>query len=59
MSDHLIDKNWYSPETQKTDRENATTALNKMKALEIKFGITHRKVIEKTPLGVRIRYIKK
>lgn len=59
MSDPLIDKNWYSSEAQKADREAATLVLHKMKALEVKFGITRRKVIEKTPFGVRIRYVEK
>lgn len=59
MSNTLINKNWYSSEAQKADREAATQVLHKMKALEIKFGITHRRVIEKTPFGVRIRYLKK
>ncbi len=59
MSDNLIDKNWYSPEAQRSDREAATVELHKMKALEIKFRITHRMVIEKTSCGIRIRYVKK
>lgn len=59
MSDNLIDKNWYSPEAQRSDREAATVELHKMKALEIKFHITRRKMIEKTPCGIQIRYVRK
>ena len=59
MSNDLIDKNWYSPEAQRADREIAIQALHKMKALEIKFGVTHKRVKQKTPFGVRITYVKK
>ncbi|MDB9201821.1 hypothetical protein [Odoribacter splanchnicus] len=54
-----IDRNWYSPESQKQDRESAQKVLDKMKALEIKFSSLREKVIERTDFGIRIRYIKK
>ena len=54
-----IDRNWYSPESQKQDRESAQKVLDKMKALEIKFSSLREKVIERTDFGLRIRYIKK
>ena len=54
-----IDRYWYSPESQKQDRESAQKVLDKMKALEIKFSSLREKVIERTDFGIRIRYIKK
>lgn len=54
-----VDRNWYSPESQKQDRESAQKVLDKMKALEIKFSSLREKVIERTDFGIRIRYIKK
>lgn len=39
-----IDRNWYSPESQKQDRESAQKVLDKMKALEIKFSSLREKV---------------
>ena len=54
-----IDRNWYSPESQKQDRESAQKVLDKMKALEIKFSSLREKVIERTDFGIWIRYIKK
>lgn len=54
-----VDRNWYSPESQKQDRESAQNVLDKMKALEIKFSSLREKVIERTDFGIRIRYIKK
>lgn len=54
-----IDRNWYSPESQKQDRESAQKVLDKMKALEIKFSSLREKVIERTDFEIRIRYIKK
>ena len=54
-----IDRNWYSPESQKQDRESAQKVLDKMKALEIKFSSLREKVIERTDFGIQIRYIKK
>ena len=54
-----IDRNWYSPESQKQDRESAQKVLDKMKALEIKFSSLREKVIERTDFGFRLRYIKK
>ena len=54
-----IDRNWYSPESQKQDRESAQKVLEKLKALEIKFSSLREKVIERTDFGIRIRYIKK
>lgn len=54
-----IDRNWYSPESQKQDRESAQKVLDKMKALEIKFSSLREKVIGRTDFGIRIRYIKK
>ena len=54
-----IDRNWYSPESQKQERESAQKVLDKMKALEIKFSSLREKVIERTDFGIRIRYIKK
>ena len=54
-----IDRNWYSPESQKQDRESAQKVLDKMKALEIKFSSLREKVIERTDFGIRISYIKK
>ena len=54
-----IDRNWYSPESQKQDRESAQKVLDKMKALEIKFSSLREKVIERTDFGIRIRDIKK
>ena len=54
-----IERNWYSPESQKQDRESAQKVLDKMKALEIKFSSLREKVIERTDFGIRIRYIKK
>ena len=54
-----IDRNWYSPESQKQDRDSAQKVLDKMKALEIKFSSLREKVIERTDFGIRIRYIKK
>lgn len=54
-----IDRNWYSPESQKQDRGSAQKVLDKMKALEIKFSSLREKVIERTDFGIRIRYIKK
>lgn len=54
-----IDRNWYSPESQKQDRESAQKVLDKMKALEIKFSSLREKVIERTDFRIRIRYIKK
>lgn len=55
----MIDKNWYSSEAQKQERELAKEVLHKMKALEIKFGVTRRRVVEKTEFGTRVRYLKK
>lgn len=49
-----IDRNWYSPESQKQDRESAQKVLDKMKALEIKFSSLREKVIERTDFGIRI-----
>ena len=54
-----IDRNWYSPESQKQDRESAQKVLDKMKALKIKFSSLREKVIERTDFGIRIRYRKK
>ena len=54
-----IDRNWYSPESQKQDRESAQKVLDKMKALEITFSSLREKVSERTDFGIRIRYIKK
>ena len=54
-----IDRNWYSPESQKQTGESAQKVLDKMKALEIKFSSLREKVIERTDFGIRIRYIKK
>lgn len=54
-----VDRNWYSPESQKQDRESAQNVLDKMKALEIKFSCFRGKVVEKTDFGIQIRYVKK
>lgn len=53
-----IDQNWSSPEGQKQQREADQRALDKMKALEIKFSFLREKVIERTDFGIRIKYIK-
>lgn len=54
-----INKNWYSSEAQKQEREIAQAALNRMKSLEVKFEIMREKVVEKTPFGFRVKYVKK
>lgn len=53
-----INKNWISQENKEVWRETSIQALEKMKALEIKFQCTRKRVIEKTPFGVRIKYVK-
>lgn len=54
-----VDRNWFSPESQKQERESAQKVLDKMKALEIKFSCLRDKVVEKTDFGVRIKYKRK
>lgn len=54
-----IDRNWFSPESQKQERESAQNVLDKMKALEIKYSCFREKFVEKTDFGIRIRYIKR
>lgn len=53
-----VDSNWISPENKKKEREIDQKALEHMKALEIKYSSLRTRVIEKTPFGYHIRYIK-
>lgn len=54
-----VDRNWYSSEAVKQDRENAERVLYKMKELENKYKKSRKKIVEKTLCGERIKYVKK
>lgn len=53
-----INQNWTSSENRKKEREIDEKALEQMKALEVKYSCLRKRVVEKTPFGYRIRYIK-
>lgn len=58
MSD-VVDRNWYSPESRKKEREESEEILKEMKRLEKEYYETRLRKIERTDFGVRIRYVKK
>lgn len=55
----VIDRNWYSSESLRQEREAATRMLREMKDLEKEFGKTRVRKVERTDFGVRIRYVRK
>ena len=55
----VVNRNWYSPESKKAELATANAALKEMKSLEKIYKTKRHKIIEKTPLGERVRYIKK
>lgn len=54
-----IDQNWHSNESPKNQRNLDQEALKQTKALEVKFSCFRKRIIEKTPFGYHIKYIKK
>lgn len=59
MTNENVDRNWYSPESEKRDREIAERVLKEMKQLEDEFGRTRIMKEERTEFGVRKRYVRK
>lgn len=59
MMNENVDRNWYSPECEKRDREIAERVLKEMKQLEDEFSKTRIMKEERTEFGVRKRYMRK
>lgn len=52
-----VDRNWYSTENREKERNRDLKALADMKALELEYEATRRRVVERTLFGIKISYV--